>query len=177
VKKTTGIIVSLLLCAAANATAQDQSTLDLFRYDPVRYFTGASNRQWTGNVQFMLTDYSDTLTLAADPAKGSLLIYRRLFRLEDSALVSLGSGTVVPDPGDTTYSVRWNEKGYAEASGQMHWRDGQWEIAFDGEWNQWSLIIRRESDFSFSASLARAVGQFPPVELAKMTYNAIPGEK
>jgi hypothetical protein len=73
--------------------------------------------------------------------------------------------------------VRWTERNYAEATGRMHWGDNQWEISFDGEWKQWSINVRRASDSSFIAGLARAVGSFPPVELAEMTYAEVRGKR
>jgi hypothetical protein len=91
-------LVLLVLCAASDSGAQTPSVLDLFRYDPVRYFTGSASQKWVGNVSFMLTDYSDTLKLAVDSSGQALVISRVLVRTSDTTVVSRGAGLVTPEP-------------------------------------------------------------------------------
>jgi hypothetical protein len=170
-------IVLVLVCSASDTIAQSPSVLDLFRHDPVSFFAGPSGQMWVGNIRFMLQDYSDTLKLTVDSTGHTLVINRVLVRMIDTTVVSRGFGTITPVPGGATFTAAWIEHGYDEAAGLMQWGDEQWEISFQGEWKQWFINVRKEADTSFTAGLARAVGKFPPVELAEMTYFAIPAKR
>ena len=170
-------MVLAFACSASGAFAQSGSALDLFRYDPVSFFAGSSGQMWVGNIRFMLQDYSDTLKLTVDSTGQALVINRVLVRMADTAVVSRGSGTITPNPGGETFAAAWFERTYDEATGLMQWNDDQWEISFEGEWKQWFINVRQESGTSFTAGLARAVGKFPPVELAEMTYFAVPAKR
>lgn len=163
----------VLVCSASVALAQSPPEYDQFRYDPLSYFAGESGLMWVGNIRFMMNDYSDTLRLSLDSSGHTLIINRVLVRTSDSAIVSRGSGTVTPNSDGATYGATWTERGYEPANGVMEWGDEQWEISFEGEWKQWFINVRKESDAAFTAGLARQVSSFPPMELATMTYNLV----
>lgn len=169
--------IAILALSASDAIAQAPPEIDQFRQDPLGFFAGESGLMWAGNIRFMMNDYSDTLKLTLDSAGHTLIINRVLVRVSDSAIVSRGFGTLTRGADGATYTATWNERGYEEATGVMQWGDEQWEISFEGEWKQWFINVRKESNASFTAGLARAVGSFPPVELAQMTYNLIAAKR
>lgn len=171
------VIVLVLLSSATVAIAQSPPQIDQFHHDPVSFFAGTSGKMWVGEIRFMMNDYSDTLRLSVDSTGHGLKINRVLVSLTDTSVVSRGTGTITPNPGSQTYAAVWNERNYAPATGGMQWDETQWEISFDGEWKQWFINVRKESDTSFTAGLARAVGSFPPVELTQMTYVVIPQKR
>ena len=171
------VLIAALVCLASVALAQSPPEFDQFRYDPLSYFAGESGLMWVGNIRFMMDDYSDTLRLSLDSSGHTLIINRVLVRMSDSAVVSRGSGTVARKSDGATYGATWTERGYEPAVGVMQWGDEQWEISFEGEWKQWFINVRKESDAAFTAGLARQVGSFPPVELATMTYNLIAAKR
>jgi hypothetical protein len=162
------------LCILVPSVAHAQLAPDQFKNAPSFFFGGMAGKMWVGNVKFMAFDYSDTLFVGSDPEKPGIQVQRVLVDNDDTLIVSLGEGTVVHQP-DGTYHVDWHELGQGDATGTMRWDDDdeQWEISFDGEWRQWSLNLRRLSDTSFTAALARAVAQFPPVELVAVTYQLV----
>lgn len=166
-------ILAILACSASAAVAQSPPSFDRFHEDPVSFFAGESGQMWVGDIRFMMNDYSDTLRLTLDSTGRGLRINRVLIRKSDSTVVSRGFGTISPDPSGATFQATWNERNFEEATGVMRWDGDQWEISFDGEWKQWFINVRKESATAFTAGLARAVGRFPPVELAQMTYVAI----
>jgi hypothetical protein len=170
-------ILTALIAAACVAFAQSPPEFDSFQHDPVSYFAGSSHRMWVGNIGFMMDNYSDTLRLGTDSSGHGITISRVLVRMSDSTVVSRGTGLVTPNAGDPSFAVVWNEVGYKPATGVMNWGDHQWEISFDGEWKQWFINVRKQSDTTFTAALARAVANFPPVELTQMTYIAVPAKR
>jgi hypothetical protein len=170
-----GVAIAVLLCLLVPSLTHAQLAPEPFKNDPSHFFGGAAGKMWVGNVKFMAFDYSDTLFVGPNDEKPGLLVQRVLVDNDDTVLVSLGEGTVVPESKATSFHVAWHELGQGDATGTMRWDDDdeQWEVSFDGEWQQWSLNLRRSSDTSFTAALARSVAQFPPVELVAVTYTLV----
>lgn len=165
------LAVPMLLLLVAPMSAQE--TLDLFRYDPVRYFSATGARTWIGEARFMMTDYADTIQVRAADDGRSLRLRRTLVDIEDQVVVSRAEGDVIGEPGDTTFRVLWREVKYPEATGRMRFVEDSWTVFFDGEWSKWSIHIRRQDHDSFHASVARSVGSFAPVPLAGVVYKAM----
>ncbi|MEW5701202.1 MAG: hypothetical protein AB1792_03125 [Candidatus Zixiibacteriota bacterium] len=146
--------------------------MGLFRFDPIRYFSSVGAARWVGNGRYFMVNYADTLTMTPDSTGRSVSIRRVLVNNDDTVVVSRGRGTVVAEPGDSTFALRWSESRYPEVTGRMRWQDGQWVISFDGSWSAWSIRIRYDSPFAVVAAAARSLGSFPPMELTTMTYRA-----
>jgi hypothetical protein len=168
------IVATALLFLLVPGSTLAQVASQTFQSDPSLFFSGAAGKMWVGNVKFMAFDYSDTLFVGLEYEKPGLLVQRVLVDNADSVVASLGEGSVVPKA-DGSFYVEWHELGQGDATGTMRWddEDQQWEVSFDGEWRQWSLNLRRLSDTSFTAALARRVAQFPPVELVAVTYTLL----
>lgn len=163
------LVVGMTLIAA---TAQAQ-TIDLFRNDPIGYFTGKSANGWVGAGTYFQVNYTDTLLFAPDSTGAGLTIRRVLVNADLQAAISRGYGHIAPKPGDSVYSVYWNEKAYPAVNGTMRWQEGQWIISFDGEWKQWSIRVRQDEPGALVAAAARMVPGFRPVELTSMTYRSL----
>jgi hypothetical protein len=165
-------LVVLWLCTATLVSAQD--SLGVFHSDPVRFFAGNSSRTWVGRGRFMMTAFSDTVAIAADSARRSLLVRRVLVNEDDTVVVSRGHGSVRFGPGDSLMPLRWTESRYPEVTGRMRFVAGQWALEFDGEWKQWSIRLSRQSENAFSAMIGRALGALPPVMFTALAYQALP---
>ena len=153
--------------------ARSQMLVDLFHYDVPRYFTATGSETWVGSARMLTINYTDTIHVELDSARTSLLIRRVLVNTDDTVQVSYGRGVITPEPGDTTFAIRWIEKTYPEATGHMTWDGQQWVAAFDGEWSQWFINIREVHHDAFEAAVARKVGAFPAVELLDATYRRV----
>jgi hypothetical protein len=160
--------LSALILSGTTAVAQSP---DLFRNDPVQYFTGEQASSWIGSGTYFQVNYADTLQFKKDSTGRGLSIRRVLVNADKGAAISRGWGLVRPMPGDTTYRVEWNEKGYDSVAGTMRWEDDQWVIAFDGDWKQWSIRVRQDDPGALVAAAARMIPGFRPVELTAMTYR------
>lgn len=156
-----------------SAPAQPQMLIDQFRYDVPRYFTGTGDETWVGSARMLTINYTDTVHVSLDSTGTSLLIRRVLVNSDDTVQVSYGHGVITPEPGDTSFTIRWIEKTYPEATGHMSWDGTQWVTAFDGEWNQWFINIREVHHDAFEAAVARKVGAFPAIELMDATYRRL----
>jgi len=160
----------LTLTAAIPAIAQE--AMDLFRFDPLSYFTSGGTRTWIGETKFMTTNYADTVHAIRSSDGRGMSVIRTLVDLDDTVVVSRAIGEIHADPGDTTFSVRWKEARYPEATGRMRFVDDVWAVFFDGEWSKWSIHFQRQDHNAFMANVARSVGSFSPIPLAGMLYRA-----
>ena len=168
------VVIMLAAGSILTADAAAQDSLGFFRIDPVRHFTEAPGQVWVGSGRFFMTDYSDTLVITPDSTGTGLIVERTLVDEDDSAVVSRGRGTIIPQ-GDASYAIRWSERRYPDVEGRMRWQDGQWVVTFDGEWSAWSVRVRYDTPESLVAAVARSLGNFPAVELAALKYRVIPG--
>ncbi len=48
---------------------------------------------------------------------------------------------------------------------------------FDGQWQNWFIYLQRVDDDAFLAKLARALGDFAPVEIAGVEYKMVSSTK
>jgi len=168
VKKLILLVVWVLIASTAQA-----QTVDLFRNDPIGYFSGRSSSGWVGSGAYFQTNYSDTLHFAPDSTGKGLSVRRVLVNADKGVAISRGTGHIIPIPGDSIFAVRWNEKSYPAVNGVMRRQEGQWVISFDGEWKEWSIRVRQDTPGLLVAAAARMIPGFRPVELTAMTYNAI----
>jgi hypothetical protein len=155
---------------ASTAHAQ---TVDLFRNDPIGYFSGRSSSSWVGSGAFFQTNYTDTLHFGSDSTGAGLSVRRVLVNADKGVAISRGTGHIIPVPRDSIFAVRWSEKSYPAVNGVMRWQEGQWVISFDGEWKEWSIRVRQDEPGSVVAAAARMIPGFRPVELTAMTYRSI----
>ncbi len=155
------------------AGAVQAQTVDLFRHDPVSYFTGKSASGWVGAGTYFQVNYTDTLQFALDSSGNGLTVRRVLVNADKGSAISRGYGHIVPVPGDSIYSVHWSERSYPALNGVMRWQDQQWVISFDGEWKEWSIRVRQETPGALVAAAARNIPGLRPVELTAMTYKSI----
>jgi hypothetical protein len=173
INRTITAALAMVCLFGISGTAAQAQTVDLFRNDPVKFFSSEKTCSWVGSGTYFQNNYSDTLRFAPDSSGRGLEIRRVLVNADKGQAISRGFGYLSRDPGDSTFTLRWDERGYESVSGRMRWRDGQWIVGFSGEWSQWSINVRQDSTWSLVAAAARMIPGFRPVELAEMTYRAI----
>lgn len=137
------------------------------------YFRSKAASKWVGAGVYFQVNYTDTLHFSPDSTGAGLMVRRVLVNADKGTAVSRGTGIVLPQSGDSVFTVRWSEKSYPQVNGAMRWQEGQWIVSFDGEWKEWTIRIRQDQPGSLVAAAARLIPGFGPVELTAMTYKAI----